>query len=352
MNIYQVRIASVVLASCFWMACQNDPQQYESLWSEQDVLSERMFLPIGYEMEWSIGGNAGDSLLLNPRLLSAGAEGVTVWDEGRQSVGRISPQGAHLWSFGRPGGGPGEFRSLRSIAHLPNGGVATVDDANQRLISIDRNGDMTGEINLNGRYPFSVAGLTGAGFVLFADSPDHPFFLFDDTGLVVDSLAFPWGPYRSLPVMARQGRVLSVGSGWIFGLISGNGWWRFREDGSVEAFPYAEHTNFPTVVTSTGTDVIGGRVAETRTTRLVRSVSAAKGFGARGDTLFVHFGGRSDDRSRVLDLFSLADGSYYGSVRLPRRASEVAVAPDAIYTLHADPFPVLSRIVSTSGDEN
>ena len=348
MMTYRVGFVSIVLGSLLWMACENEPQQFESLWSERDVVSERAFLPVDYQVEWSIGEDASDTLLLNPWRLSAGVEGVTVWDEGRQSVVRISPQGDHLWSLGRPGGGPGEFRSVRSIAHLQSGGLVAVDDANQRLTVIDGNGAMTREVNIEGWDPVSVAGLTRGGFVLHTRSPDHPFVLLDETGRVVDSLAFPWEPYRDLPIVASQGRILSVGSGWIFGFISGNGWWRFREDGSADAFPYAEHAGFPTVVTSTGTAVVEGRVGTTRTTRAVERVSTAKGFGARGDTLFVHFGGGSDDRRRVLDLFSLADGSYYGSVRLPRRADEAAVAPDAVYTLHANPFPVLTRLVRTS----
>ena len=347
------RVSAVsVFASFLWMACEPNPQEYADYWSEGDVVSERIFLSTDMHIEWSIGGNSGDTLLMNPRFLSAGLEGVSIWDDGRKSVVRISPQGNHLWSFGRSGGGPGEYRSIQSIAHLPDGGVATLDNANRRLSFIDRYGEMVAETSLDDWYPFSVAAIPTGGIVVVTDSPRFPFLLFDDAGIVLDSLAFPWEPYRGLPMIARQGIVVGVSSGWIFGFISGNGWWHLPAEGKVTAsgFPYAEHTSFPATVTSISRSVEGGRLRQVRTTRLAQRVSSARGFGVRGDTLFVHFNGRTDHRRRVLDLFDARNGTYYGSVRLPRRADRVAIAPDAVYTLHADPFPVITRITHSRKD--
>jgi hypothetical protein len=335
-----------VFASLLWMACEPSPQEHADYWSERDVVSQRLFLPADIQVEWSIGGTAGDTLLMNPRLLSAGLEGVSVWDEGQKSVVRISPQGTHLWSFGRSGGGPGEYRSVQSIAPLPGGGVATLDRGNRRLLFVDRHGQMVAEASLGSWHSFSMAVMPTGGLVVVTDSPDFPFLLLDDAGLVLDSLAFPWEPYRDLPIMARQGMVVGGSSGWIFGFTSGNGWWHFQEesDDIAFAFPYAEHASFPATVTSITRSVKDGRLRQVRTTRLAQRVSSARGLGVRGDTLFVHFNGRTDHRRRVLDLFDTTDGTYYGSVRLPRRADRVAIAPDAVYTLHADPFPVITRI--------
>lgn len=341
------RVGAVsVFASLCWMACEPRPQEHADYWSEGDVVSERTFLPADMHVEWSIGGNGDDTLLMNPRLLSAGLEGVSVWDEGRRSIVRISPQGTHLWSFGRSGRGPGEYRSVQSIAHLPDGGVATLDRANRRLSVIDRYGKMVAETSWGSWHSFSVAAMPTGGLVVVTDSPDFPFLLVDDAGVVLDSLAFPWESYRDLPMMARQGIAVGVSSGWVFGFIAGNGWWHFRGKGddTALAFPYAEHTKFPATVTSITRSTEGGQLRQVLTTRLARPVSSAKGLGVRGDTLFVHFNGRTDHRRRVLDLFDTTDGTYYGSIRLPRRADRVAIAPDGVYTLHADPFPVITRI--------
>ena len=74
-------------------------------------------------------------------------------------------------------------------------------------------------------------------------------------------------------------------------------------------------------------------------------------FGVRGDTLFVRYYGESNVRGYLLDLFGLANGSYLGSVLLPAWARAVAIGPDAIYTLAADPFPVLTAYRMTVGED-
>lgn len=346
---------TALLAGVLGIACaeevQTDPRE---LWSEEDVVSERTFLPGGMEIMWDAVGTALDTTLLNPIWLAAGPEGVTVWDEGRKAVVRISPEGAVLWRFGREGEGPGEFRRVRGIAHLAGGGAAAVDNINERLTIIDRDGQLAGETNLSGMSPENVASLSDGGFLVLTAAPGargEPAFLrFDETGAVVDSLDFPWPPYREMSTIARQGRVFGVGAGWVFGFTAGNGWWRFGEDGAAEGFPYAEHADFPGLVTSVREETIDGRLATVRSTRSTVQLSTATGFGVRGDTVFVHFWGETDDRGRLLDLFSLADGSYYGSVRLPRWARAVAITPDAIYTLRADTFPMLTALGSSEGD--
>ena len=326
---------------------QSDPRE---LWSEEDVVAERTFLPAEIDSLWSIGGTAADTLLLNPYWLSAGAGGVTLWDGGRNAVIRISAGGELLWTFGREGGGPGEFRTVRGIAQLPGGGAAVVDNVNERLTIIDREGRLAGETNLSGLAPESVASLYDGSLVVLTHLAEPAFLISDDNGVVVDSMGFPARPYHDLPLMARQGRVVSAGTGWVFGFTAGNGWWRMGGDRDAEGFPYAEHSDFPGIETSVGEAVVGGQTVTTRSTRTTEFVSTAMDFGARGDTLFVHYYGESNVRGYLLDLFSLANGSYLGSVLLPAWARSVAIGPDAIYTLAADPFPVLTAFRMTVGE--
>ena len=326
---------------------QTDPQE---LWSEEDVVAERNFLPAVMDSLWSIGGTAADTLLLNPFWLSAGAEGVTLWDEGRKAVVRISAEGELLWTFGREGGGPGEFRTVRGIAHLPGGGAAVVDNVNERLTIIDRAGRLVGETNLSGMAPESVASLHDGGLVVLTRLDEPAFVVSDETGVVVDSMGFPSRPYRDLSPMARQGRIVGAGAGWVFGFTVGNGWWRMGGDRAAEGFPYAEHADFPGIETTVREAVVDGRTVTTRSTRTTERVSTAMNFGARGDTLLVHYYGESDARGYLLDLFSVADGSYLGSVLLPARARSVGIGPDAIYTLASDPFPVLGAFRMTVGE--
>ena len=341
--------AAFVGLSCaaFDEEVQSDPRE---LWSEEDVVAERTFLAAEMDSLWSIGGTAADTLLLNPYWLSAGADGVTLWDGGRNAVIRVSAEGELLWTFGRQGGGPGEFRTVRGIAQLPDGGAAVVDNVNERLTIIDRDGRLAGETNLSGLAPESVASLHDGDLVVLTRSDDPAFLVSDETGVVVDSMGFPSRPYRDLSPMARQGRIVGAGAGWVFGFTVGNGWWRMGGDRAAEGFPYAEHADFPGIETTVREAVVDGRTVTTRSTRTSERVSTAMNFGARGDTVFFHYYGESNARGYLLDLFSLADGSYLGSVMLPAWARSLAIGPDALYTLAADPYPVLTAFRMTIGE--
>ena len=334
---------SVLLTGLVGTACSEEVQtDARELWSEEDVVAERTFLPAEMDSLWSIGGAAADTLLLNPYWLSAGAEGVTLWDGGRNAVIRISAEGEVLWTFGREGGGPGEFRTVRGIAQLPGGRAAVVDNVNERLTIIDRDGRLASETNLSGIAPESVASLNDGSLVMLTRLDDPAFLLSDENGTVVDSMDFPSPAYPALTLIARQGRVVGAGEEWAFGFTVGNGWWRMGGNRAAEGFPYAEHADFPGLVTTVREAVVDGRVATVRSTQAAERVSTALDFGVRGDTLFVHYYGETEYRGYLLDLFSLAEGSYFGSVLLPERARYVAMGPDAIYTLRSDPFPVLT----------
>ena len=332
---YRVLLMAVVLGA----ACSESVRESAPRWDEEDAVSERTFLPGTVETEWRGGG--ADTTLLDPWWLSAGPDGVTVWDDGRKAVVRISREGVPMWSFGREGRGSGEFRSVRGVAHLPDGGAAVVDDRNRRLTVITPDGQLAGETELGLANPMSVAGLPGGGVVVLTDQAD-PFRLFDTNQSLVNTVAFPWEPYRDMPSIARQGRVLGIAEGWVFGFSAGNGWWRFGERGDAEGFPYAEHVDFPAIQTSG----IAFGVRYTVVQRPVESnyTSSAMSFGARGDTLFVHFDGRSAGRWRLLDLFDLGTGAYIGTVRLPVTARRIAIGPDVIYALDANAHPALTAL--------
>lgn len=343
---------SVLLTGLVGTACSEEvPSDPRELWSEDDVVAERTFLPAEMDSLWSIGGTAADTLLLNPYWMSAGAEGVTLWDGGRNALVRISAEGELLWTFGRQGGGPGEFRTVRGIAQLPGGGVAVVDNVNERLTIVDRDGRLAGETNLSGMAPESVASLDDGSLVMLTRLAEPAFLVSDENGAIVDSVDFPSRQYRDLPPMARQGRVIGAGEEWVFGFTVGNGWWRLGGDRAAEGFPYAEHADFPGLVTTVGEAVVDGRVTTVRSTRAAERVFTAMNFGVRGDTLFVRYYGESNVRGYLLDLFGLANGSYLGSVLLPAWARAVAIGPDAIYTLAADPFPVLTAYRMTVGED-
>lgn len=331
-------------------ACSNDAVTIApaSLWSDQDMIPRRQFHREAVDTVWEVGGEA-DTTFLNPRWLAAGAAGVTVWDDGRKAVVRVSRSGSVQWSFGREGAGPGEFRTVRDVAHLAGGGAAVVDAENRRLTIVNPNGELAVEASLGNASPLSVSARPGGGVVVLTDQPDEPFVSFDESGVAGGAVAFPWGGYGELPPIARQGKVQGVQGvregGWVFGFTAGNGWWRFADRGPpAQGFPYAEHVDFPatvnTVRRSTGDDGVVTEVRES-VPAAPGYAESAKSFGGRGDTLFVHFGGGSRYRWRVVDLFSVDSGTYRGSLRLPVVARQIAVGPDVIYALKEALYPTL-----------
>ena len=52
---------------------------------------------------------------------------------GNARIHRFSPDGIHLFSWGEPGSGPGEFRLPHGIAVAPDGTVVVADRENSRL---------------------------------------------------------------------------------------------------------------------------------------------------------------------------------------------------------------------------
>ena len=314
-------------------ACTGDrATEPPSLWSERDEVS-RIGIPTAYEPLWRIDGEA-DTTLLDPVFLAAGREGVTVWDRGRKSVVRITPEGNVAWRFGREGEGPGEFRLVRDVVHLGNGGAVVADNRNARITILSVTGQLMNEASVTVGSVQSAAALPGGGVVVAANAPD-PFALFDETGEYLGSAGFPWDGYGEMSRMATQGKVVGTGKGWVYGFTIGNGWWRIDEDGEAQGFPYAEHTDFPTVTTEAGGGIVRTRLAK-------GYVPSAIGLSALADTLLVHYGGKGELRWRQVDLFNLGDGTYLGSLTLPEAALGTAFAGNILYTLSFTPYPLLS----------
>ena len=61
----------------------------------------------------------------------------------------------------------------------------------------------------------------------------------------------------------------------------------------------------------------------------------------RGDTMFVLYGGQTEEEGRLIDLYHVDSGSYEGTVLLPHRASRMAVARQWIVVLEREEIPRL-----------
>lgn len=312
-------------------ACSFDDVPAEPLWTEG--AGERTVVDVELESLWRIGGES-DTLLLRPGVLTARSDGVMYYDFADAKIVALDAFGEPEWHFGQEGDGPGEFRLVRSLQSLPDGGVLAYDAEAARLTILDREGGSIQEVRLPGnvdRGDAVVRDDSGA-YRLITYSPAAPLVTLEPDG-TVRRAAMPWEAFERLHVIDRQGVVVSQGDDWAYLFSFGNGFFSFH---GSEPLPYlgqfVEHVDFPRLVTT--------RSASSETTTFAGlPVCAACAAALSDGVLYVLFGGGTADNGRVVDRYRFQDGAYLDSFRLPERYKAIALKGDRLYALIEDPYP-------------
>ncbi len=297
-----------------------------------------------YDTVWHYGG-MHDTVFAGPKGLAATADGALyVLDVIAQRVVRFSPTGELEWGWGTVGEGPGEVRGVRAIDATPDGGVVLADSENCRLVFLSSEGVLMREQRTACDFSL-IEGVVAlaSGNIVLDTSGELPWVLMD--GDVSTPLEVPWSGFVDRPFIQRYGTVASWGDGdgWVFGLVTGNGWFVWEGGGVVGVFPYVEHTDFPPI------SVTRDRSGETvRTyTRVVSYPDvAAYDLDVWMDTLFVLAEGSDRDR-RVVDKYSIGDGSYLHSQPLPEgvKANNIAVRRGTVFVIHTpELFPYVTAL--------
>jgi len=94
--------------------------------------------------ELSIGvlDGAEEEMFGDVRAIAVAPDGeIYVLDRHVPTVRRFGPDGTYLGSFGRDGGGPGEFKRPEAVAMLPDGRLLVRDPGNARINVYDRAGN-------------------------------------------------------------------------------------------------------------------------------------------------------------------------------------------------------------------
>jgi hypothetical protein len=321
------------LAVCLLLAaCGREAGAEHTLW--ESGLGSRQFALTEWDTLWSRGGEA-DSVLLNPFLLSADGELLYVYDAGRDRVVSFDARDGSLrWTFGRQGAGPDEFRGVRDLKVDGRGGVYVLDARNNRIVHLSDGGTVLRRIPLDAvGHAEQMAPIGGGRVALLTMSPESPFVILDSMGGVEERFSLPWDGFTRLDQLARQGYIASRGERWAFGFSIGNGWFAFRgEEPEGEVGRYVEHTEFPGVTTTA--------VGEVQTTTLEDyNACSACSMAMSDSVLYVHFGGYTDHRRRIVDRYRLRDAAYLGSLRLPHEATVVEVGGERVFALYEDPYP-------------
>ncbi|HEU4457419.1 MAG TPA: hypothetical protein VFR81_30395 [Longimicrobium sp.] len=299
---------------------------------------ERRVTVSAWDTTWTVGGSAGDSLLLNPFLIAAGDSAVYVFDGGASRLLAFeADRGGLRWKAGRGGGGPLEFRRVRDLKLAADGSPVLLDIGNRRLTRVSPTGVLAGETSLPAiGYADQMALLADGRTVLLTDHPDSAFAVVDGRGRLVERFAHPWSGFAALHPLVRQGSLASSPDGaWAFGFSLGSGWMAFRGSRGVGALkPYVERAEFPEVVEKAEGNAVTTQLAS-------YAPCSACSVTMDGADFYAHFGGVTPRRRRLLDRYDRQTGEYRESYLLPVEATAVSVAGGTVYALIEEPYPTL-----------
>lgn len=289
------------------------------------------------------GGSPDDTSLVSPSRLSATKDGVTLIDAYPMQIKRYGHDGASKWVFGREGGGPGEFRHLTDLKVDPLGRTWVLDAANARMTVIDPDGKTDVLIPLRnvGGYPHELIPLrTGGALILTSGQAKNPLVVVDREGKVVSRLAFPFREFQNLHYLAAQQVTGSdpVTGRWVSAYRISDGFTAFQDTtwGRDRGW-FVEPAVVPRVVRQRQNGGVSTTFSE-------RPNFSALSVTLSPERVHILYGGRSEDRGRIIDSYSLRDLQYVESFRLPAPVLEIAWFEGGFYTIRNDPEPELAFV--------
>lgn len=325
------------------MGCAGDPPGPGIPDAPPDDLPPRRVERPRWERVFRVGGEPGDTLLFSVTRIDADTAGVSLVDGYGGRVLRFHRTGRLLWSFGRPGSGPHEFRRPRDL-HLDHRGRTWVLDAeNTRVTVLTPAGapDFLVPLDRLGFVPDRFVPRPGDQALFLDARADRPLVRVDREGRVVARRELPWPRFRELGRLAGQAILAPHrgAGGWSAVFALGDRFLSFDgRDRLTHHGWFAERVAFPEVRLRRSGGPVGRRSV---TRRIVDPSFAAVSVTSSPGRLHVHFAGRTELAYRVLDSFRQRDGRYLGSVRLPRPAEEIALGGEMLYMAYSDPYPTL-----------
>ncbi|HWA15554.1 MAG TPA: hypothetical protein VG817_03920 [Gemmatimonadales bacterium] len=298
---------------------------------------ERRFVDEPLALVAQAGGTEGDTTLMDPYIIAGDGNRVYVV-EGDQLIQAYDTQARKLWTSGKTGSGPGEYRNIRDLKLAEHGEIWVHDPANARITRLDSTGAIVGFIPTQfvGHSENMIPG-PGTTAILLPPYADADILTIDSAGRVVDRDTIPWRGFHELEHLSRQFETANdpATGRWTMGFTFGNGWLAFDQHGGSPRRYYVEPTQFPPVIKEVSNG--GATVAS----RLMRGELSGAGFALQGDTVFVLFGGKELFRQKI-DLYSWTTGKYLGTIALPESVDNIAVAGTLLYTLSVTPYPKLA----------
>lgn len=301
---HRIAAMAIVVLAGIWLSPISRTSAQTPFFSEGQ--GSRRHTVIAWDTLWAYSA-ATDHIAAATSLVPDNKGGVFFADPFLLRVHHLDAEGRLSWSWGREGSGPGELRDLRPMALDNSDNLVLADARNRRIVTINADGRMLREVPLliSAASVFEIVVLESGRYLMYTDSFDHPWVLVDQMGSEVRSVAAPQA-FRRFSVLQRAGRLAKWrDERWVFAFQVGNGWFTFEQDALTLSSPFVEHTDF-----SDDPDRLPiGTV-----------VPSSASLSVRGDTLAVHFVGKTGGRLRYVDRYDLNSGSYLDSFILPQDA--------------------------------
>ena len=299
---------------------------------------DRRMLSTEWRAAWVRGGSETDTLMLLPAGLAVDDGLVYVLDRmGHRIVTFRAADGAHAWSTGREGGGPGEIRRPSAIAAIPGEGVVVADPGNARLSFLDRAGGLRREVPLpDASIVSSICPLADGSLLLARIGHGAALVRVGAGGETAERRELPWRDLNDGSLLRRQSLLAPTGAGdgCIVALGLGRGFATYGPRGFGPTHAYVEPLEIPAAeVRRNGLD---------RSERLTDLQMAATSLSTSGGQLVVGFQGLSPDAGWLVDHYDEATGAYLFSYRAPVPLERVARAGSRYYVLtRLEGYPAL-----------
>jgi hypothetical protein len=284
------------------------------------------------------GGSVEDTALIDPYRMAADRDRFFLL-EPDQRVLCFDTTGHLLWTQGKEGGGPGEYRNVRDMKVGVDGRLWLLDPSSARATILNRSGKVAQMLRLAGMpHSETLVTLPDGRFAVFPRFSEGEVAYFTPAGQPAGLDTLRWAGFRELDPMARGFLTATdpARGQWAVGFIWGNGWFAADSGGrwlSGRRY-YVEPTRFAPVVKEYYPN---GDIE----TKIIRTPAAALDFVLRDDTLYVLFDGQDPERRKKLDLYALGTGNYLGTIRLPEPADNIGLAGPFLGIYSSRPVPRL-----------
>lgn len=285
-----------------------------------------------WDTVWQASGPFMDSLMPSPALLAFNRGTLFVIDGATPRVVALDAgTGAYRWKAGRRGAGPEEFAGISAIFPDRAGGIGVVDIRNRRVSALTHSGTFAHRISTAGlgQQPNQVCPFGEGGF-LVADVFGVGLVEVDSSGNLVTDREPLWPDLAAADWQSRQVTLRSNGTGsrCLVALSTGRGFALLAPGENPVIGRYVEDF-----------DVygIGARVDEGEM-KFWATYDAA----FVGDTVLIHFSGRTPERARLIDRYSATSGYYLGSDLLPLATNEISAGDGLLFVVDTSETSILA----------